>query len=217
MSQQLSGTKCHLCAGWCNVDPVVTRSEHRRETLLALSAAACDLFEQKGDAATVDEIAARAGVARRTVFRYIDHKEDLAFLHPRIWLDVLTDAEAEVADASVRERILHGARRISEHIDRDPEPVRRAMSVARGVPALAKGNAVIQQHWIERLTEEVGRDEADAESGFRAHILAAAVMGVINAAIIEWYGGPDDVALVDLVERGLDYLAPILEPRAAQE
>ncbi|MDH3753152.1 MAG: TetR family transcriptional regulator [Acidimicrobiia bacterium] len=190
---------------------MVTRSQHRRNTLLDLSTAACDLFEEKGTAATLQEIAQRAGVARRTLFRYVDHKEDLAFLHPRIWLDVLTEAQAELTDGSVRDRLVHGARRISEHIDRDPEPVRRAMRVAQSIPALAKGNAVVQQLWIQRLTAEVRHGQTDADE-FRAHILAAAVMGVINAAIIEWYRGPDDLRLVDLVERGLDFIAPILEP-----
>ena len=47
---------------------------------------------------------------------------------------------------------------------------------------------------------------------FRAHIVGSAVMGAINAAILEWYRGTDDVLLVDLVERGLEFLTPILDP-----
>lgn len=195
---------------------MVTRTQHRHDTLRALSDAACELFEQRGTAATLQEIADRAGVARRTVFRYVDHKEDLAFLHPRIWLDVLTAALAEVPDRSVRDRLLHAARRISEHIDRDPEPVRHAMETARAIPALAKGNAVVQQLWIDRLTDEImaGQESPD---GFRAHILAGAVMGVINAAIVDWSRGPETTKLVDLVERGLDFIAPILDPLEAEE
>ncbi len=177
--------------------------------LMVLSAAACELFEERGIAATVYEVAERAGVARRTVFRYIDHKEDLAFLHPRIWLDIFTEAEAEVTGKPLRERLLHGARRISEHIDNDPAPVRRAMRVAQSIPELAKGNAVVQQQWIERLMHEVRQDQPEADE-FQAHILAAAVMGVISAAVIDWYNGPDNTPLVDLVERGLDYLKPVL-------
>lgn len=144
------------------------------------------------------------------MFRYVDHKEDLAFLHPRIWLDVFSDAMAEMPDAAVRERLLHGALRISEHIDRDPRPVRQAMAVAQATPALAKGNAAVQQLWIERLTAELLGDQRDAD-GFRAHILAGAVMGVINAAMIDWYRGPDSTRLVDLVGRGLDIIEPILQ------
>ncbi len=188
---------------------MVGRRQHRHETLRALSSAACELFEQKGVAATLEEIAQRAGVSRRTVFRYVDHKEDLAYLHPRIWLDVLSDAMAEMPDAAVRERLLHGARRISEHIDRDPLPVRQAMGVAQATPALAKGNAAVQQLWIERLTEELLGDQVDRDE-FQAHILAGAVMGVINAAMIDWYRSPDATRLVDLVGRGLDIIEPIL-------
>src|SRR3954447_4292075 len=45
-----------------------------------LAQAAADLFESQGyDATTIDEIAVRAGIGRRTFFRYYRTKEDVIF------------------------------------------------------------------------------------------------------------------------------------------
>ncbi len=57
---------------------MVTRAEHRRTTLLRLSDAAIERFAADGASATIDAIAKQAGMSRRTVFRYVDSKEELA-------------------------------------------------------------------------------------------------------------------------------------------
>ena len=48
----------------------------------------------------MEAIADKAGVSRRTVFRYVDAKEDLAYIQPVLWLDVfeegLEEAEGEL-------------------------------------------------------------------------------------------------------------------------
>ncbi|MDH3680987.1 MAG: TetR family transcriptional regulator [Acidimicrobiia bacterium] len=189
---------------------MVTRAEHRRTTLLKLSAATTEAFEELGSAATIDDIAERAGVSRRTVFRYVDSKEDLAYIHPVLWLEIFDDAVAEVADRPVRERLLHAAERISRHIGSDPEPVKRAMAVAVADPLL-RGQVVANQRWIARLAEEILDGDEDDEAVFRARVLASAAMGVIDAALTRWYASPPDVQLVDIVGAGLDYLAPIFD------
>ncbi len=210
---------------------MVTRAEHRRTTLLKLSAATTEAFEQLGSAATIDDIAERAGVSRRTVFRYVDSKEDLAYIHPVLWLDVFDDAVAEVPELPVRDRLLYAAEKISLHVGDDPEPVKRAMAVAVAEPSL-RGQAGTNQRWIARLAEEImldarpnshddrgdddsGDDQrdgpADPEAGFRAQVLASATMGVIDASLGQWFFSPPEVALVDIVTKGLDYLKPIFD------
>lgn len=190
---------------------MVTRAEHRRSTLLRLADAAVDLFEERYPAQpTAEEIAERADVSRRTVFRYVDTKEDLVFVRPLLWMDLFDAAVAEVADRPIRERIVHGANRISRDIDADPEPVRRAMQVASRSPGMAGRSGAVNQRWVQRIAAEIAGDDPDAETRFRAHVLGAAVMGVIDAALTEWVEDPDR-PLVELVDRGLDHLAPILD------
>lgn len=193
---------------------MVSRAEHRRVTLLQISAAATEAFEEHGSNATFDDIAERAGLSRRTLFRYVDNKEDLAFIHPLLWLDIFDEAVRECADMPLRERVLHASHRISLHIDADPVPVRRAMLAAISDPALMRGNAANNQLWVDRIAQEIRGGATDPEAMFKAGVLGAAVMGVIDAALREWFFADPQPALVDLVGRGLDYLAPLLEDEA---
>jgi len=191
---------------------MVSRAEHRHATLLKISAATTEAYEELGPGATFDDIAVRADLSRRTLFRYVDSKEDLLFIQPILWLDVFDEAVTEAAEKPLRDRILHAAHRISEHIDEDPEPVRRAMAVAMSDPAtFARGNSVANRRWIDRLALEIRGDSTDAETAFRASVLGAAVMGVIDAALGDWFASENAASLVDLIDRGLDYLAPIIE------
>jgi len=189
---------------------VVTRAEHRRSNLLALGAAAVSAFDELGSAATVDDIAERAGVSRRTVFRYAGSKEDLIFVHPVFWLETLEEAVSEVPDLSARERLHYAAQKISLQIDADPEPVKRAMKVAAAHPDLRSGFGGISRRWIDRVSLEVLGDDTDAEARFRARVIGAAFMGVIDAALAEWLTAEPSRDLAPIVSRGLDYLAPIL-------
>lgn len=60
--------------------PLPRREENKQRTRDSIRGAAFDLFEQVGfEEATVDEIASRAGVGRRTFFRYYSCKEELLF------------------------------------------------------------------------------------------------------------------------------------------
>jgi len=149
---------------------VVTRAEHRRSNLLALGAAAVSAFEELGAAATVDDIAERAGVSRRTVYRYADSKEDLLFVHPVFWLETLEQAVSEVPDLSAGERLHYAAQQISLQVDDDPQPVKRAMKVAAAHPDLIGGYGGVSRRWIDRVSLEVLGDDTDAEARFRARV-----------------------------------------------
>lgn len=190
---------------------MVSRAEHRRATLLQISDATTEAFEELGPRATFDDVAKRAGLSRRTLFRYVETREDLLFIHPVLWFEIFDEAIAEVADQPLRERLLHAARHLSAHIDADPDPVRRAMAVATSDPALIRGYANVSRRWTERIAAEVRGEASDPEAVFRAGVLGAAIMAVIDAALNEWLVSEPSPQLENLVERGLDYLAPIIE------
>jgi AcrR family transcriptional regulator len=60
------------------VKPEGLRERKRRETLQRISEVGLELFISKGyEATTIDEIAAAAGISRRTFFYYFDSKEDI--------------------------------------------------------------------------------------------------------------------------------------------
>ena len=61
-----------------NVPPEGLRERKRRETLQRITDAGISLFIEKGyEATTLDEIAAEAGISRRTFFYYFKSKDDI--------------------------------------------------------------------------------------------------------------------------------------------
>lgn len=194
------------------MQPVATRSEHREATLRRLSDAAIALFERDGSTATIDAIAARAGVSRRTVFRYVEAKEELAYIHPLLWFDVFDAGLALAPSAPLAERLKAGSRAIAAHIDDDPEPPRRAFAVVSAHPELARGFNRISQRWIDRVAEEVrsDADPADPAARFRSRIIGAAVMGMVDAVTREWVAAPPSVTFTELYDTGFAVLTPLL-------
>lgn len=83
------------------------RERNRRETWAALYEAAATLAERHGPGAvTVDDIAARAGVSKRTFFNYFATKEDgiLGFREPRLSpesIEAFRASPAPVVDRTV--------------------------------------------------------------------------------------------------------------------
>ena len=180
-------------------------------TLLRLSDAAIELFESDGPAVTIEVIADRAGVSRRTVFRYVDQKEELAFIHPVLWFDVFDEAILDLGELPLDERLRLSSRAIARHIDADPQPPRRAFLVASRHPELVRGFSRISQRWIERIADEVMKCTPDgAADRFRARIIGAAVMGMVDAVTREWINSPSPTSFTALYDEGFAMLKPLL-------
>src|SRR5207247_3413148 len=59
-------------------DPIPVRERTRRAVRSELAQLAADLFVEKGyDETTIDDLAAAAGMSKRTFFRYFASKEEL--------------------------------------------------------------------------------------------------------------------------------------------
>lgn len=190
-----------------------TRAEHRRTTLLRLGDAAIELFEHRGIAVTIEEIAAKAGVSRRTVFRYVDGKEQLAFVHPMIWFDVFDKALSELASQEMllSERLRLASRAIATHIDADPHPPRHAFLVAALNPDLIRGFNAIFQEWVDRIAAEVvaADPQPTAATIFRSRIIGSSMMGMVDAVSREWLLSPPETTFTELYDGGFDFMAPL--------
>jgi AcrR family transcriptional regulator len=148
------------------------RERRRRELTRAIAAAAVELFERNGYAATtIDEIAMAAGISRTTFFRHCPTKEaaalvDDAGLEPELLVVAasasrehpLADLEAAWArmtrvfddDADGRERFLR-VRRLMGH-----NPALMAAGLER--------DARLASHIAEALTDRAGLPELDARA-----------------------------------------------------
>ena len=76
------------------------RERNRRQTLQRIAEVGIELFLAKGyDATTLDEIAAAAGISRRTFFYYFRSKDDILLAHLAGYADALRGTILESASA----------------------------------------------------------------------------------------------------------------------
>ncbi len=167
-------------------------------------------MERDGPDVALADIAELAGVSKRTVYRWVDSKDDLMFIHPKLWLDIFDQAVPAAHGASLQERIQAGSAAVCAAVDGDPEPVLRSMHLVMAHPQLLRGYSAVSQEWIERMASEVGRGTEDPAERFRARVVGAALMGVIDVALFEWAARQPRPLLGELVTAGLDQLAPLL-------
>lgn len=187
---------------------MVTRAEHRRATLLRLSDAAIERFASDGASATIDAIAKQAGMSRRTVFRYVDSKEELAYLHPVLWFEVFDKTLGQLdAGTPIAERLRIASMAIADHIDADPEPPRRAFMVGALTPGLQRGFVAVFQSWIDRIAREV---EPHTDDPFRARIVGSAVMGMVDGVSREWLISPPERTYRSICAEGFEVIRPLL-------
>ena len=113
-----------------------------------LARTAMELFAAKGyDDTTLDEVAAAAGVSRRTLFNYFRNKEDLA-------LSGLSE-QGELIAARFAERpadedpwtSLRAAFQVLEEIDTTPERRLEMITLLFGSESLRAGHAEKQARW----------------------------------------------------------------------
>lgn len=169
------------------------RAEVRRDLL----AAAVELFHSKGyDNTTVDDIAAGAGVGRRTFFRYFRSKEDAISPDHEAGLARVAEVfDAAHPDEPTASLVLRAGETVFDLYADDP-----ALSVARfalthEVPALRDRESASVDHYrrlfIRRVRERFA-DEPDGE--MRAAVIGAAVVAAHNLALRSWLaaGAPAD-------------------------
>jgi AcrR family transcriptional regulator len=160
-------------------------------------AAAVALFRSRGyEETTIDDIAAAAGVGRRTFFRYFRSKEDA----------ISPDHEAGLARVAEIFETAHPTEPIASLVLRAGETVfglyfeDPQLSVARyrlthEVPALRDRESASVDHYRRLFNRHLRRrltDEPDGE--LRAAVTAAAVVAAHNVALRGWLaaGAPPD-------------------------
>ncbi|HEX4427925.1 MAG TPA: mycofactocin system transcriptional regulator [Frankiaceae bacterium] len=180
-------------------------SRHELEKL------AFELFERRGfDATTVDDIAAAAGIGRRTFFRYFESKNDLVW---GSFTDHLERMREQFALCSADPPVLDAVRTVVVEFNRfDPQEVpwhRRRMELILGVPTL-QGNATLRYtQWRVVVAEFVAaRLEVEPDS-LTPHVIAHAALGVALAAYAQWLADPGrelteviDEAFATLIREG---------------
>lgn len=176
------------------------RERNQERTRAEIAQHALALFAARGfDDVTVDDIAAAAGVSRRTFFRYFDTKEDALLPGDASRLERLRDAlrarpSAEGPFDAVRGAVLELAQDYETGSDEFLQQARLVLATpsvhARSLEHQAEWEAVIRGFAAERAGQP--------EASLLPQLLAAGCMAGLRAALTTWLhedGRPDVVAV----------------------
>jgi mycofactocin system transcriptional regulator len=189
-------------------DQLPVSAGRRRVTSRAeLEQVAFDLFERQGfEHTTVDDVAAAAGVSRRTFFRYFESKNEipwgefdgeLARMRRRL---AATGPQAQLMDA-IREAIVDFNQMPDEQL---PEH-RRRMTFILGVPALQAHSTLRFAAWRQVIADFVAARTGQRPDALLPRTIAHAMLGVAVAAYEQWLASPgeDLCELLDSAVRAL--------------
>lgn len=173
-----------------------------------LETVAFDLFAERGyDDTTVDDIAAAAGIARRTFFRYYRSKADVVWGdfdaeldRFRAWLGGV-DADMPMMTAihqAVTDFNRLPADQIAQH--------RRRMSLILGVPTLLANSTLRFSQWRAAVAEFAARRLGSDPDDLLPNVVAYSALGAALAAYDQWLRD-DRADLVATIDRALGELA----------
>ena len=172
----------------------------RRRLRRALAAAAVDLFVANGyEATTVDEIAAAAGIGRRTFFRYFETKDDVLFANHD---EIVAEMEEVFATADpARDPVEVACAAVGLVLDSyadDLDVSLKRFALTRAVPSLRdKEVATVDryQRVLARYLQARFEDQGDEAASLRAAVIAAAIAAANNHVLRRWLrgGGKSDI------------------------
>jgi len=169
------------------------------DTRARIAAAAFELFAAQGyDNTTVDAIAERAGIARRTFFRYFRSKDDVIFPdHDHLLAEVRRYLTA-IGDVPPVDAVCGGVRLVFRGYVSDAavsvQRYRLTRSVVplrdREIASVRRYERAFSKYLYARYVDELGESSA----ALRADVVAAAVVAAHNAVLRDWLraGGTTD-------------------------
>jgi AcrR family transcriptional regulator len=169
------------------------RAEVRRE----LVAAAVTLFRTRGyEETTVDDIAAVAGVGRRTFFRYFRSKEDAVSPdHDSALTRIAEVFEAAHPTEPAASLVLRAGETVFDLYADDAALSVERFRLTHEVPALRDRESASVDHYRRLFTRHLRRRFTDEPDGdLRAAVIGAAVVAAHNLALRAWLaeGAPAD-------------------------
>ena len=184
------------------------RERRRTETTALIAQAALDLALESGwDAVTVDEIAARAGLSRRTFFNYFATKDEALLHNASPWDDDLL-AEFRTSPGplfdALRGLFLAQARSERHDRDRSLQVMRLVEATPELLPALLTRIQASEAALAEAIVDRDGVDE------FTAATHAAVAGSLARVAGMGWLSGrqPDPHSSVQAAWTALRDLLP---------
>ena len=182
--------------------PTPLREQTRSVVRSLLARTAIELFATKGyDTTTVEDVAAAAGVSRRTLFNYFPSKEDLALCGLSEQGEAIA---ARLAERPSKEDIwtsLRAAFQVLEEIEITPERRLEMITLLFGNDSLRAGHAEKQARWQDLFAPLIEPRLPDSDHRtMQARAIAAAAITCLQVANEEWVRRRGRVDLFELYD-----------------
>lgn len=178
--------------------------------------AAIPLFLEHGfDEVSMEDVAAAAGMSRRTVYRYFATKDDIVFESPRQWLRVFNVVVADRReDETTRDLFRRALVAVGDFVQHDAANVLAGFSILTSSPSLAARHGRSDREWIERYLELLLPELASEPAGvLQATTIATALIGAQNGLMMVWAGQYEHGADAgEMMGRMLDQLDSMWPP-----
>jgi len=176
----------------------------------SIAACALALFDEKGfDSVTVDEIAAAAGISRRSFFRYFPTKEDAVVgTHVAFGPRVVAAFAARPPSEGVWTSLRQAFEVIADKVAEDPEGAARTMRVVDSTASLRAHNMEKHSLWAVDLTPEVAKRLGDVEiHRTEAAALVYSALACLDVALSRFARDPHAAPIDQLLDEAFGALA----------
>ena len=169
------------------------RGRPPRTTARQFEVAALRLFTEQGyDRTTVDQIAAAAGVSRRTFFRYFDAKADVLWGAFDDEVRNLREALAGTApDRPLMDAVREAVLTVNHYRAEDVPELRRRMKLVAEVPELAATAALHYDAWEQAIIDFVAERCAQPPDALYPLLVGRTTLAACRAAYERWVARAD--------------------------
>lgn len=185
-----------------------------------LVAAAFELFEQRGFAATtVDEIATLAETGRSTFFRHFRGKEDVVLPDHDALLGRVAGRLATATRSGAEVGLREAAGIVLAHYLDEGPTARARYRLASTVPAVRDREIASVQRYVRLFAQHVHAWlDAEPDGPLRGELVAASIVIAHNHVLRRWLRAEvEDDEAVELLDRALDLALVLLRgPGTAQ-
>jgi mycofactocin system transcriptional regulator len=164
------------------------RGRNHQTTPLAVERAALELFAEKGfDNTTVDEVAAAAGISRRSFFNYFTSKNDIPWSQFGALLEDLDAWLSELADdVPMLDAIAEATVRFNRFPSDGPVAHRERMTLIMHTPTLAAHASLRWLEWREVVSKFAAERLGEPIDALGPQLVGHIALGASLAAYEQW-------------------------------
>ncbi|MBN2624856.1 MAG: TetR family transcriptional regulator [Acidimicrobiales bacterium] len=188
----------------------------QQTSIEAVEKAALELLAERGfDDTSAEEIAAAAGISRRTFFRYFGTKNNIPFGNYAALLGELEDwLSSQPADRPMFDVIVDAVVRFNRVHTDGPVAHRERMELIMHTPALRANAALVNAEWQAVLARYAALRMGEPPEALGPQLVAHVSLGAASAAYEQWLRD-ESSDLVEVIERAFEMAQRLPDLEAA--